>query len=457
MDISNTILESLVNNDDYVLATLPYLKEEYFEDSYQRVAFRVISNFIEKHQARPDQDIILIDVEKQKGISDDEYESIVELTQSWENKPSDKNLDWLVKESENWCKNRAFYLAVKKATLVLDESKSKDRGSLPEVMQDALGISFDTKIGHDFFEDWEERWHYYTDKQASIPFDIDLLNEMTNGGVKKKTLNVVMGGIHTGKTRFLCHVAASYIAMGLNVVYFTLEMSEDEISKRIDANILGIEMDHFQKMSKAAYGKAIEGARKKTKGDIVVKEFPTASGHAGHFRHVLRELKLKKDFDVDVVMVDYINICASSRAKMGNNTNTFITMIAQELRGLGQEFGIPVWSATQVNRAAFGSSDLDLDDVAEAWGLPAIADWLGAIIVSDELIAINQFIIKQLKSRYSDKNITPKGLINYENTLMRMTNAAQHTSGPPAQSAAPPGNAPSSGSGRKRDFSSFKT
>lgn len=450
MDISNTVLESLVSNDDFVISALPYIKEEYFEDSWQRSMFRTIKEYIEKHHNRPDQDVILIDIEKQKGVTDDDYAAIVELTESWKNKPSDKTLTWLVDESEAWCQNRAFYLAVKESTKTLDDSKSKDRGQLPELMRDALGVSFATQIGHDFFADWEERWTYYTDKQEQIPFDLDLLNEMTNGGVKKKTLNIVMGGIHTGKTRFLCHVAASYMAMGLNVVYFTLEMSENEISKRIDANMLGIEMDHLEKMSKDAYGKAIGGARKKTKGEIVVKEFPTASGHAGHFRHVLRELKLKKDFTTDVIMIDYINICASSRAKMGTNTNTFITMIAQELRGLGQEFNIPVWSATQVNRAAYGSSDLELDDVAEAWGLPAIADWLGAIIVSDELIAMNQFVIKQLKSRYSDKNILPKGLINYENTLMRMTNAAQQISGPPTTTGPP-------SSTSKRNFSGFKT
>ena len=454
MDISNTILESLVHNDDYVVSALPYLKEEYFEDSYQRLAFRVIRKYIEKHHARPDQDVILIDVEKEKGVTDDDYDSIVELTQSWVDKPTNKTLEWLVEESEQWCKNRAFYLAVRESTKVLDDSKSKERGNLPELMQDALSVSFDTKVGHDFFEDWEDRWHYYTDKQEQIPFDLDLLNEMTNGGVKKKTLNIVMGGIHTGKTRFLCHVASSYMALGLNVVYFTLEMSEEEISKRIDANVLGIDMNTFDKMSKDAYGKAIKHAQEKTKGKIVVKEFPTASGHAGHFRHVLRELKQKKEFDVDVIMIDYINICASSRSKMGTNTNTFITMIAQELRGLGQEFGIPVWSATQVNRAAFGSSDLDLDDVAEAWGLPAIADWLGAIIISDELIELNQFIIKQLKSRYSDKNLIPRGLINYENTLMRMSNAPQQTSGaPPSGNSAPV----PQGQTSKRDFSSFKT
>lgn len=452
MDISNTILESLLKNDDYVFAALPYLKEEYFEDNYQRLTFRVIKKFIEKHQARPDQDVILIDVEKEQNVSDDDYNAIVELTQSWIDKPVNKTLGWLVEESENWCKNRAFYLAVKEATKALDESKSKQRGGLEDLMRDALGVSFATQIGHDFFEDWENRWLYYTDKQEQIPFDIDLLNTMTNGGVKKKTLNVIMGGIHTGKTRFLCHVAAAYMAAGLKVVYFTLEMSEDEISKRIDANLLGLEMDNFKNMSKESYQKAIDQCRKKTKGDLVVKEFPTASGHAGHFRHVLRELNQKKDFDVDIIMIDYINICASSRSKMGNNTNTFITMIAQELRGLGQEFNVPVWSATQVNRAAYGSSDLDMDDVAEAWGLPAIADWLGAIIVSDELTALGQFIIKQLKSRYSDKEVTPKGLINYENKLMRMSNAVQTPHGQAPRQ--PPPDAPL---GTKRDFSTFKT
>lgn len=453
MDISNLILESLTTNDEFVIATIPYLKEEYFEDSYQRIAFRVIKDFIEKHHGRPDQDVILIEVEKVKGLSDDDYNSIVDLTESWKNKPSDKKLDWLVEQSEEWCKNRAFYLAAKQVTLALDESKSKDRGDLPEIMRDALGVSFDTQIGHDFFKDWESRYDYYTDEQEKIPFDLDLLNKMTGGGVEKKTLNIIMGGIHSGKTRFLCHLAAAYASMGLNVIYFTMEMAEQKIAHRIDANLLGVALDDFKKLSKENYQKAIENCRKKTKGEVVVKEFPTASAHCGHFRHVIRELKQKREFDVDIIIVDYINICASSRAKTNSDSYTYVNMIAQELRGLGQEFNVPVWSATQVNRAAFSASDLDLDDVAESFGLPAIADWLGAIIGDEVLLQLQQIIIKQLKSRYSDKNLLPKGTLNFDNTLMRMSNAPQSQNmGQPQQ---PNPQQPPAAKG-PRDFSSFK-
>jgi len=452
LDISNIILESLVTNDEYLIAALPYLKEEYFEDQYQRYAFRVIRDFIEKHHARPDQDVILIEAEKIKGLTDDDYESIVQLTQSWKDKPSAKKLDWLIQESEEWCKNRAFYLAVKEATMTLDGSKSKNRGTLPDLMRDALGVSFDTQIGHDFFESWDQRWHYYTDKREKIPFDLDLLNKMTGGGVENKTLNVIMGGVHSGKTRMLCHFAAAYAAAGLNVVYFTMEMAEEKIAHRIDANLLGIAMDDLQKMSKDAYHKAIENCRKKTKGDVVVKEFPTAGAHVGHFRHVLRELEQKKEFKTDVIIIDYINICASARAKSGSDSYTLIKMIAEELRGLGQEFNVPVWSATQVNRAAFSSSDIDMDDVAESWGLPATADWLGAIISDETLLQLQQVIIKQLKSRYSDKNLLPKGTINFDNSLMRMTNAPQSSAHAPSASAVPP---PTHSSG-KRDFSNLK-
>lgn len=452
MDISNVILESLVTNDEYVTSALPYLREEYFEDSYQKITFNIVSDFLEKHHARPDQDVILIEAEKVKGISDDDYNSIVELTESWKDKPTEKKLDWLVNESEEWCQNRAFYLAVKKATMALDQSKSKDRGDLPEMMRDALGVSFDSQVGHDFFEDWEKRFEYYTDEQEKIPFDLDLLNKMTNGGVEKKTLNIIMGGIHSGKTRFLCHLAAAYASLGLNVVYFTMEMAEEKIAHRIDANLLGISLDDFKKLTKESYQKSIERCRKKTKGDVVVKEFPTASAHVGHFRHVLRELALKKDFNVDIIMVDYINICASARAGKNSDSYSYVNMIAQELRGLGQEFQVPVWSATQVNRAAFSASDLDLDDVAESFGLPAIADWLGAIISDENLLQIQQIIIKQLKSRYSDKNVLPKGTLNYENTLMRMTNAPQTSPG------APPSPAPTAGGSTSGpNFSGFKT
>lgn len=455
MDISNIILESLVTNDDYVGSALPYLREEYFEDRYQQFAFRVIREYIEEHHSRPDQDVILIEVEKVKGLTDDEYDSIVELTTSWKDKPTDKNLDWLIEQSEEWCKNRAFYLAVKKATMALDESKSKDRGDLPELMRDALGVSFDSQIGHDFFENWEDRWKYYTDEREKIPFDLDLLNKMTDGGVEKKTLNIIMGGIHSGKTRFLCHLAAAYASMGLNVIYFTMEMAQEKIAHRIDANLLGVQLDHFKKLSKENYQKAIDTCRKKTKGDVVVKEFPTASAHSGHFRHVIRELHQKKDFKVDVIMVDYINICASARAKTNNDSYSYVNMIAQELRGLGQEFNVPVWSATQVNRAAFSSSDIDMDDVAESFGLPAIADWLGAIISDETLLTLQQVIIKQLKSRYSDKNLLPKGTLNYDNTLMRMTDAPQsttHTHGSSNQNNHP---SPQKATG-KRDFSGLK-
>jgi archaellum biogenesis ATPase FlaH len=462
LDISNLILESLTNNEQFVSKAFPYIKEEYFEDLPQQVIFRVVRDYIDKHHSLPDQDVILIDVEKQTGISDSDYSAIVDLTNSWKEEKAPKKLDWLLAEAESWCQDRAFYLAVRQATTVLDQSKSKNRGALPDAMRDALGVSFDTHVGHDYFRDWEERWKFYTDVREKIPFDLDLLNEMTEGGIEKKTLNVIMGGIHTGKTRFLCHLAAAYASMGLNVVYFTLEMAEYKIAQRIDANLLGVTMDNLKKLAINTYSKMIEDCKKKTKGSVVVKEFPTASAHVGHFRHVLRELQQKQDFNADVVIVDYINICASTRVKgITGDSYTLVKSIAEELRGLGQEFNIPVWSATQVTRAAFGSSDPDIDDVAESWGLPAVADWLGAIVVDDSLQQLNQFIIKQLKSRYSDKDKTPKGLINYNNELMRMTNAPNANpsfSAPVHQTITTPVERQELivSSPMKKDFSSFK-
>lgn len=430
MDISSVILESLTTSDAFIGKALPYIKEEYFPDLPQQLIFRVVKNYIDKHHALADAEVILIDVEKERNVSADDYDAIVEMVTGWKEPKPEKSLDWLLEETESWCQDRAFYLAVKKSTTVLDQSQSKARGELPDLMRDALSVSFDTHIGHDYFRDWENRWKYYTDPLEKIPFDIDLLNNMTEDGIEKKTLNVIMGGIHSGKTRTLCHFAAAYAAMGLNVVYFTMEMAEYKIAQRIDANILGVAMDELKRMSHDNYQRAMENARRKTKGRVIVKEFGTGSAHAGHFRHVLRELRNKQNFVVDVIVVDYINICASARIKaITGDSYTLVKTIAEELRGLGQEFNVPVWSATQVTRAAFGSSDPDMDDVAESWGLPATCDWLGAIVVDDNLIQMSQFILKQVKSRYSDKNRIPKGTINFDNRFMRLTNAPNPSSG----------------------------
>ena len=424
MDISNLILESLTNNEEFVSKAFPYIKEEYFPDLSQQLIFRITKKYIDAHHALPDGEVILIDVEKEANVSESDYQTIVDIAESWKETKTSKSLDWLLKEAEAWCQDRAFYLAVKKSITVLNQSQSKSRGELPDLMREALSVSFDTHIGHNYFNDWEDRWKYYTDIREKIPFDLTLLNDMTSGGVEKKTLNIIMGGIHTGKTRILCHFAAAYASLGLNVVYFTMEMSEYKISQRIDANLIGIKMDDFKTISHDHFKQAIEDKHKKTKGSVVIKEFPTASAHVGHFRHVLRELRQKQDFIADVVIIDYINICASSRVRgITGDSYTLVKSIAEEIRGLGQEFDIPIWSATQVTRAAFGSSDPDMADTAESWGLPAIADWIGAIVVDDALMQTSQFIIKQLKSRYSDKDKFSKGLINYNNDLMRLTDA----------------------------------
>lgn len=424
MDISNIVLESLTNSEQFVQKAFPYLKEEYFEESFQKYIFRVQRNFLENHHTLPNRDTILIDIEKEKGVTENIYNDVLELTEEWDETKAPQDLSWLVENTEEWCKDRAFFLAVRKAAETLDESKKKNRGDLPEIMNEALAVSFDTSIGHNFFENWESRWQYYTDPREKIPFDLDLLNKMTEGGVENKTLNVIMGGIHSGKTRFLCHLAAAYASIGYNVIYFTMEMSEEKISHRIDANLLDIKMDDLKSMSIENYETAIKNCRKKTKGEVVVKEFPTGSAHVGHMRHVLKELKTKKSMPIDIVIVDYINICASARYKgNANDSYNLVKMISEELRGLGQEFDIPIWSATQVTRAAFSASDVDMDDVSESWGLPATCDWLGAIISDDTLVELEQFILKQLKSRYSDKGKLTKGLINYSNEHMRLTDA----------------------------------
>ena len=425
MRIEQTILKNLIQSEPFTRKVVPFLKADYFTDSSERLVFNEIYSYFEKYLKSPTLEALLINLENNTTDSEN---VILGAKESLGSMPDEETpMDWLVDETEQWCKDRAIYIAVMDSIEVIDKKSQRSTGEIPELLKDALAVSFDQHIGHDVLEDAEKRFEFYTTEEEKLPFDLEYFNKITKGGLPNKTLNICLAGTGVGKSLFMCHMAASALMMNKSVLYITLEMSEERIAERIDANIMNIPMKDLPELSKKEYGKKIGRLKAKTQGKLIVKEYPTASAHAGHFRHLLQELEIKKDFRPDIIFIDYLNICASQRIRPGAGANsyTLVKSIAEELRGLAVEFDVPVMSATQTTRSGFGSTDIGLEDTSESFGLPATADLMFALITSEELEELDQLVVKQLKNRYNDPTIFKRFVIGIDRSRMKLYDVEQ--------------------------------
>ena len=425
--IENTVLAGLLHNEDYMRRVIPFLSEDYFGDFTDKTIFKSIVKYISDYNGIPTREALRISIEEKDNISDDQYKNIVETINALEY--DDKtDIDWIVDKTEKFCQDKAVFNAVRESILVLDGAHQElDKGSIPDLLSKALGVSFDQAIGHDFLEDIESRYEFYHSKEDKIGFDLDLFNKITKGGLSRKSLSICLAGTGVGKTLFMTHCAAANLMDGKNVLYITMEMAEEKISERIDANLMNATMDSLQDMPKDVFMKRINRVKDKTTGKLIVKEYPTATAGSSHFRHLFNELKLKKNFIPDIVYIDYLNICTSSRMKAGGNVNsyTLIKAIAEELRGLAVEFNVPILSATQTTRTGYSSSDLNLEDTSESFGLPATADFMFGLISTEELEGLGQLMVKQLKNRWGDTNYLKRFVIGVDRSKMKLYDAEE--------------------------------
>jgi len=424
--IEKTTLKNLLYNEDYTRKVLPFLKPEYFEDRSERIVFSEIQKFIDQYNKRPTKETLQIDIGKRKDLNEDEYKRIVELISTLNKEEID--LDWLVNTTEKFCKDRAVHNAVMDGIHILDgKDKKHTPEAIPEILRDALSVSFDRNVGHDYLSDIERRFDFYHKKENRIPFDLDYFNKVTKGGLPTKTLNVALAGTGVGKTLFMCHQAASALAQNKNVLYITMEMAEERIAERIDANLLNISMEDLHMLNRKLFNDKITSLQSKTTGTLIIKEYPTASAGVNHYRALVNELALKRTFKPDLIFVDYINICASSRFKPGSNVNsyTYVKAIAEEMRGLAVELDVPIVTATQTTRSGFVSSDIGLEDTSESFGLPATADFMFALISSEELERAGQMLVKQLKNRYNDPTVNRKFIIGVDRARMKLFDIEQ--------------------------------
>ena len=423
--IENTIIKNLIQNDTYTRKVIPFIKSEYFTESSERLIFEEISNYFDKYTKSPTVEALLINLDNVTSKGDAIVKSSKQLVENI--KTDDTPLDWLIDETEKWCKDRAIYIAVMDSIEVLDEKSKRSTGEIPDLLKDALSVSFDTHIGHDQLEDADERFEFYNTEEEKMPFDLEYFNKITKGGLPNKTLNICLAGTGVGKSLFMCHMASNCLLMGKNVLYITMEMSEERIAERIDANTMNVPMKELPDVSKKEYDKKIQRIKNKTKGKLIVKEYPTAAAHVGHFRHLLQELNIKKDFRPDIIFIDYLNICASHRIRPGSGANsyTLVKSIAEELRGLAVEHDVPMVSATQTTRSGYGSTDIGLEDTSESFGLPATADLMFALITSDELEDLDQLVVKQLKNRYNDPTIFKRFVIGVDRSRMKLYDVEQ--------------------------------
>jgi replicative DNA helicase len=420
------ILRNLLYNEEYVRKVIPFLKSEYFEDSNQRIVFEEILDFIREYNQLATKEVLCIEVEKRKDINDTSFKEIVQLISCLEDVSVESG--WLIDTTEKWCRDRAIYLALMESIHIADgKDEKKNRDSIPSILSDALAVSFDNHIGHDYLQDYEQRYESYHKKEDKIEFDLEYFNKITKGGLPNKTLNVALAGTGVGKSLFMCHVASSVLLQGRNVLYITLEMAEERIAERIDANLLNVPIQDIVDLPKQMFENKVTNLAKKTQGTLIIKEYPTASAHAGHFKSLLNELSLKKSFRPDIIFIDYLNICASSRYKGNSNINsyTFVKAIAEELRGLAVEFNVPIVSATQTTRSGYGSSDVELTDTSESFGLPATADLMFALISTEDLEGLGQILVKQLKNRYNDPTIHKRFVIGIDRAKMRLYDCEQ--------------------------------
>ena len=424
--IERTTLKNLLYNEDYTRKVLPFLKPEYFEDRSERIVFSEIQKFIDQYNKRPTKETLQIDIGKRKDLNEEEYKRIVELISTLNKEEID--LDWLVNTTEKFCKDRAVHNAVMDGIHILDgKDKKHTPEAIPEILRDALSVSFDRNVGHDYLSDIERRFDFYHKKENRIPFDLDYFNRVTKGGLPTKTLNVALAGTGVGKTLFMCHQAASALAQNKNVLYITMEMAEERIAERIDANLLNISMEDLHMLNRKLFNDKITSLQSKTTGTLIIKEYPTASAGVNHYRALVNELALKRTFKPDLIFVDYINICASSRFKPGSNVNsyTYVKAIAEEMRGLAVELDVPIVTATQTTRSGFVSSDIGLEDTSESFGLPATADFMFALISSEELERAGQMLVKQLKNRYNDPTVNRKFIIGVDRARMKLFDIEQ--------------------------------
>ncbi len=426
MNIEATILSNLLHNEEFARKSIVFLKEEYFHDATEKAVFHEIQKFYSKYNDVPSREALQINVDERPDLSSTIYEEAAALIKSLGK--IDNNQQWLLDETEKFCKDKAVYNAIMESIEIIDgKHKKKTDGAIPELLSDALAVTFDTHIGHDFLEDSDDRYEFYHTREEKIPFDIEYLNKITQGGVTRKSLNILMAGTGVGKTIGMCHMAASNLTIGKNVLYVTMEMAEERIAERIDANLLDIELNRLKDLTKVMYDRKMEQLKQKVKGKIIIKEFPTSQAHTGHFRHLLNELSLKKDFKPDIIYVDYLNICASQRlvGSQSVNSYTYVKAIAEELRGLAVEYNVPIWSATQTTRSGFGNSDVGLEDTSESFGLPATADLFLALIQTEELEELNQIMVKQLKNRHGDIAINRRFVIGIDKPKMKWYDAEQ--------------------------------
>ena len=428
--IERLILSHLIHNENFSRKVVPYVKSEYFEDPPEKLVFKLIQEYILKHNDLPTKQSLLIDLDQLDGIHETEYTKSNEIINTLE-KPSDSKdiTPWLLEQSETFCQDKAIYNAVVNAIAILEgnEKTHLSKGAIPTVLSEALAVSFDPHIGHDFIEDADNRFDFYHRVEEKLEFDLELFNKITKGGLPKKTLNICLAGTGVGKSLFMCHQAASCLSINKNVLYITLEMAEERIAERIDANLLDIPMDQLEEIPRDMYKKKIDKLKGKTNGKIIIKEYPTASAGAMHFKNLLGELNLKRNFVPDIIFIDYLNICTSSRIKAGANVNsyTYIKSIAEELRGLAVEYNVPIMSATQTTRSGFTSTDIGLEDTSESFGLPATADFMFALISSEEMEELNQMLVKQLKNRYNDPTSYRKFIIGVDRSKMRLYDVDQ--------------------------------
>jgi replicative DNA helicase len=420
------ILRNLLYNENYLRKVIPFIKSEYFEDFNQKIVFEEILKFIQQYNELATKEVLCIEVEKRQDINDTSFKEITHLIECLDDVPAEFN--WLVDTTEKWCRDRAIYLALMESIHIADnKDEKKNRDSIPSILSDALAVSFDTHIGHDYLLDYEARYESYHRKEEKIEFDLEYFNKITKGGLPNKTLNIALAGTGVGKSLFMCHVAASVLLQGRNVLYITLEMAEERIAERIDANLLNIPIQQLNELPKSMFESKVTNLAKKTQGTLIIKEYPTASAHSGHFKSLLNELSLKKSFKPDIIFIDYLNICSSSRYRGNSNINsyTFIKAIAEELRGLACEFNVPIVSATQTTRSGYGSSDVELTDTSESFGLPATADLMFALISTEELEGLGQILVKQLKNRYNDPTIHKRFVIGIDRAKMRLYDCEQ--------------------------------
>ena len=424
--IETTILRNIIFNEDYSRKVIPFIQPEYFEQKSEKVVFEETAKFIVKYGSAITIEALGIEVENRTDLNESEIKEVRDLTSQLNDSVVEKQ--WLLDTTEKWCRDRAIYLALMESIHIADGNDGKKtRDAIPSILSDALAVSFDNNIGHDYLQNYEERYEFYHRKEDKIEFDLEYFNKVTKGGLRNKTLNIALAGTCVGKSLFMCHVASSVLLQGRNVLYITLEMAEERIAERIDANLLNVPIQQLVDLPRSTFQTKVNSIAKKTQGSLVIKEYPTASAHSGHFKALLNELALKKSFRPDIIFIDYLNICASSRHKANSSINSYsyIKSIAEELRGLAVEFNVPIVSATQTTRSGYGNSDVELTDTSESFGLPATADLMFALISTEELEGLGQIMVKQLKNRYNDPTIYKRFIVGIDRAKMRLYDCEQ--------------------------------